>query len=92
MGAAAGAAIAAAIAKAIKANGILVRVEPADFQSLVLKVKDPLVVYAEGGIFSTSYQYLVSYKGFAFFTKSASPLILPSGVETILAKKIWIPS
>jgi hypothetical protein len=92
MGAAVGAAIAAAIAKAIKANGILVRVEPADFQSLVLKVKDPLVVYAEGGIFSTSYQYLVSYKGFAFFTKSASPLILPSGVETILAKKIWIPS
>ncbi|MDX6613493.1 MAG: hypothetical protein QOD75_2679 [Blastocatellia bacterium] len=89
--AAAGAAVAAAIANAIKASGILVRVEPAEFQSLVLKVKDPLVVYAEGGIFATSYQYLVSYKGFAFFTKSSSPLILPSGVETILAKKIWIP-
>jgi len=91
MGAGAAAAIAAAIANAIKANGILVRVEPGDFQSLLLKVKDPLVVYAEGGVFSTNYQYLVSYKGFAFFTKSSSPLILPSAVETILARKIWIP-
>jgi hypothetical protein len=91
MAAAGGAAIAAAIANAIKANGILVRVKPTDFQNIVRKVKDPLVVYAEGGIFSTSYQYLVSYKGFAFFTKSSSPLLLPSGVETILAKKIWIP-
>ena len=92
MGAAAAAAIAAAIANAIKANGILVRVTPGDFQSLLLKVRDPLVVYAEGGLFSTNYQYLVSYKGFAFYTKSSSPLILPSAVETILAKKIWIPS
>ena len=91
MGAAAGAAIAAAIANAIKANGILVRVSTGDFQSLLLKVKDPLVVYAEGGFFSTNFQYLVSYKGFAFYTKSSSPLILPSAVETIVAKKIWIP-
>lgn len=91
MGAAAAAAIAAAIANAIKASGILVHVTPGDFQSLLLKVKDPLVVYAEGGLFSTNYQYLVSYKGFAFYTKSSSPLILPSAVETILAKKIWIP-
>lgn len=91
MGAGAAAAIAAAIANAVKASGILVRVEPGDFQSLLLKVKDPLVVYAEGGVFSTNYQYLVSYKGFVFFTKSSSPLILPSAVETILVKKIWIP-
>jgi hypothetical protein len=92
MAAAGGAAIAAAIAKAIKANGILVRVEPGEFQNIVRKVQDPLVVYAEGGIFSTNYQYLVSYKGFAFFTKSPAQLMLPSGVETILAKKIWIPT
>ena len=91
MAAAGGAAIAAAIAKAIKANGVLVRVEPADFQNILRKVEEPLVVYAEGGLFSTSYQYLVSYKGFAFFTKSSSPILLPSGVETIMAKKVWIP-
>ncbi|MEP6706854.1 MAG: hypothetical protein ABJC05_05015 [Pyrinomonadaceae bacterium] len=91
MAAAGGAAIAAAIANAIKANGVLVRVEPADFQNILRKVEEPLVVYARGGIFSTSHQYLVSYKGFAFFTKSSSPILLPSEVETIVAKKIWIP-
>ena len=81
----------AILANAIKANGILVRVEPAEFQKIVSKVKDPLIVSAKGGVFSTNYQYLVSYKGFAFFTKSPSPILLPSGVETIVAKKIWIP-
>ena len=89
--AASGAAIAAAIANAIKANGVLVRVEPIDFQNVLSKVKEPLVVYTEGGFFSKNYQYLVSYKGFAFFTKSSSPILLPSGVETIVVKKIWIP-
>ena len=89
--AAGGAAIAAAIANAIKANGVLVRVGPIDFQHVLSKVKEPLVVYTEGGFFSKNYQYLVSYKGFAFFTKTSNPILLPSRVETIVAKKIWIP-
>ncbi len=91
MAASSGAAIAAAIANAIKANGVLVRVEPIDFQNVLSKVKEPLVVYTEGGFFSKNYQYLVSYKGFAFFTKTSNQILLPSGVETIVAKKIWIP-
>jgi len=82
----------AILANAIKANGILVRVEPAEFQKIVSKVKDPLIVSARGGVFSTNYQYLVSYKGFAFFTKSASPLVLPGNAETVNVKKIWIPT
>ena len=90
MAASAGA-IAVVIANAIKANGVLVRVTPVDFQNILGKVNDPLVIQAEGGLFSTSYQYLVSYKGFAFFTKSATPLLFPHGVETVKAKKIWIP-
>ena len=89
--AAAGAAVAAAIANAIKASGVLVRVDPADFQSILRKVESPLVITAKGGLFSTKYQYLVSHKGFAFFTKSTDPLILPSNVELIAAKKIWLP-
>ena len=82
----------AILINAIKANGILVRVEPAEFQKIVSKVKDPLIVSAKGGVFSTNYQYLVSYKGFAFFTKSASPLVLPGNAETVNVKKIWIPT
>ena len=89
--AAGAAAAAAAIANAIKASGVVVRVSPADFHAIVLKVERPLVIYAEGGLFSTNYQYLISYKGFAFFTKSSEPILLPSEIETIVAKKIWIP-
>jgi hypothetical protein len=89
MAAAAGAA--AAIANAIKASGVIVRVDPVAFQNILHKIERPLVVCAEGGIFSTKYQYLVSYKGLAFFTKSTAQIVLPSGTETIKAKKIWAP-
>lgn len=89
-GAAAGAA-AAAIANAIKASGVVVRVAPKDFQTILRKVENPLVIYYEGGLFSTKYLYLVSYKGFAFVTKSSEPILLPSNVETIVASKIWLP-
>jgi hypothetical protein len=85
------AAVAAAIANAIKASGVLVRVTPKDFQTILRKVENPLVVYSEGGFFSKKYMYLVSYKGFAFFTKSPEPMLLPGNVETILASKFWIP-
>jgi hypothetical protein len=87
----AAAAAAAAIANAIKASGVVVRVDPVAFQTILRKVERPLVIYAQGGFFSTNYQYLVSYKGFAFFTKSAEPLLLPTGVETVMAAKIWLP-
>jgi hypothetical protein len=92
MAAAGGAAAAAAIANAIKASGVVVRVSPADFHAILLKIESPLVVHAKGGFFSTSYQYLVSYKGLAFFTKSPEPILLPAGAETIVARKIWTPA
>lgn len=91
MAAAGAAGAAAAIANAIKASGVLVRVAPKDFQTILRKVESPLVVCATGGIFSTKYLYLVSYKGFAFFTKSPAPLLLPAGAETIMAAKLWLP-
>ena len=84
-------AVAAAIANAIKASGVVVQVTPADFHTILIKIEQPLVLYAKGGFFSANYQYLVSYKGFAFYTKSSEPIQLPTGVETIAAKKIWIP-
>ena len=91
-GAAGGAAAAAAaIAQAIKASGAIVRVAPDDFLQILGRQKEPLVVHATGGFFSTNYQYLSSYKGLAFFTKSPSPLDLPAGCELVIAQKIWIP-
>jgi hypothetical protein len=89
--AAAIAAVEATIANAIKASGAVVRVEPVDFARILGKADQPLVVYAQGGFVSTSHQYLVSYKGLAFFTKSSDQIALPRGTELIRAKKIWIP-
>lgn len=85
------AAIAAMIANAIKASGTLVRVEPSEFAKIVNKVDSPLVIYTEGGLISTNHQYLTSYKGFAFYTKSDEQIGLPRNTEVIVADKIWIP-
>jgi hypothetical protein len=91
MGAAAGAAVAAAIANAIKASGVLVSVTPEDFAAILRRTERPLIVATQGGFFSTSYKYLTSYKGFAFYTKSTAPLVLPGGAEIVNAKGISIP-
>lgn len=93
-GAAAGgaaAAAAAAIAQAIKASGSIVKVKPEEFLKIVARVESPLVVTAEGGFIGVNHQYLTSYKGLAFFTKSSEPLNLPSDAELIVSDKIWIP-
>lgn len=91
MAAAGAAAHAAAIANAVKAVGVICRVEPQDFINIIRKVEKPLVVYSEGGFFSKNFQYLTSYKGLAFYTKSAEPIQFAPGAEIIMASKIWIP-
>jgi hypothetical protein len=82
---------AAAMARAIKASGVLVMVKDRDFMSILARAEEPLVVCAKGGLFSTKYQYLTSYKGLAFFTKSGNPLPLPATTELVTAARIWIP-
>ena len=82
---------AAAIAQAIKASGVLVRVAPEEFAKILNRAKDPLVVVAEGGVFRKNYRYLMGYKGLAFYTKSDDPIALPSGAELVTSKSIWIP-
>lgn len=89
--AAAVAAYRAAIAKAIKASGAIVRLDAKDFMSILSRNKTPLVVVSLGGVFKKNYQYLTVYKGLIFFTKSEAPLRLPSDAEIVNADKIWIP-
>jgi hypothetical protein len=88
---ASGAAAAAHIAQAIKASGAIVRVAPHDFETILSRVDEPLVVTTEGGFFTTNYQYLTAYKGLIFFAKTHTPLNLPAKAEMIRAEKIWIP-
>jgi hypothetical protein len=90
-GAVAAGAAAAAIAQATKASGAIVKMTPENFMKIINKMDDGLVVVAEGGIFKKNYQYLTSYKGLFFFTKSPEPLSISSRIETVLSSKIWIP-
>jgi hypothetical protein len=93
---AAGAAVAAMI-QAIKASGVIVRVDPENFLQVVTRQEAPLVVCAPGNAFLQrwfrvhSFSYLTSYKGLAFHTTSREHLPMPDGAEVILAKSIWIP-
>jgi hypothetical protein len=92
MAAGAAAAAAAAVARAIKASGTIVQVDPEVFTSILTRAQNPLVVQAEGGFFSAKHLYLTSYKGLAFYAKSDEVLPLPANAELILADKIWIPN
>ncbi|HYW73019.1 MAG TPA: hypothetical protein VE961_18475 [Pyrinomonadaceae bacterium] len=83
--------IAAQIAEAIKASGVIVKVEPEVFAKLLARVDNPLVIYSQGGLISTHHDYLTSYKGFAFFARADEQIPLPSTAEVIVAEKIWIP-
>ncbi len=89
--AAGAAAAAAAIAKAIKASGAIVKMEPAEFVKILHRVDKPLVVHATGGFLNRQNRYLTSYKGLFFYTTNSDPLPLPGSVELIAANKIWIP-
>ena len=86
-----GAAAAAAMIQAVKASGVIVNVDPESFMTIVRRQEKPLVVHAKGGLFKPNDQYLTSYKGLAFFTKSPTELEMPFGVEFIAAKSIWVP-
>jgi len=90
-GATGAATAAAAVANAIKASGVLVKVDPQNFRTLLSRASGAVVVFAEGGMLSTNYQYLLGYKGLAFYTKADEPIPVPGDVELVRAEKIWIP-
>jgi len=85
------AAHATAVARAIKGSGAIVSVDPEDFLYILTKGNRPIVITATGGIVRANYQYLTSYRGFVFYTKSRAPLALPHDAEIIAANKIWVP-
>ena len=90
-GAVIAAAAAAQIGNAIKASGAIVCIESSDFEAILKKMEAPLVVHAQGGVFSTKHKYLTSYKGLIFFAQTQTPLILGTSVELVEARKIYIP-
>jgi len=81
----------AAIAQAVKASGVLVRLEPEEFLKVLNRIEAPLIVVSPGRFFSRKTSYLTSYRGLAFFTKSLDSFPLPGRCEVITAGSIWIP-
>lgn len=90
-GAAGAAAAAAAVARAIKASGTIVQLEPDEFGRLLNQNSQGLVVHAPGGFFSARHKYLMSHKGFVFATSTREPMQLPGTCQVVEARKIWIP-
>jgi hypothetical protein len=83
---------AAAIANAIRASGVVVRIEPAEFSKLLARAEDPLVVYAPArGLFAKKHSYLMAYRGLAFYTLAPESLDL-GAAEVVVARSMWMPS
>ena len=79
------------VANAVRAFGTIVTVEPPEFQKILDAQSEALVVLSEGGFFKTTHQYLTSFKGLAFFTKSSEPLLLPADAVLVRAVTIQVP-
>jgi hypothetical protein len=88
----AGAAAQHDVAEAIRAMGPIIQVEPIDFAKILVRTPEPLVIHATYGVFSTKHQYLTSYKGLFFHTRTPTPFPLPEDAELIESKRIWVPS
>ncbi len=87
-----GGAAAAAVIQAIRASGVVVRLEPTEFLRLLYRQNAPLVVWASRSVLLWSWEeYLTSYKGLAFYTRSNVPLDLPTTAEIIAAGRIRVP-
>jgi hypothetical protein len=74
-----------------KAAGAIVSMKPQDFEMLVAKIEQPLVVRSRSKFFGERHHYLVGHKGLAFYTKAREQLRFPGKTEFIEAKSIWIP-
>lgn len=81
----------AVVLNAIKASGVVVRLEPVAWLALLARTERPLVIVATGGVFRKHVRYLTSYRGLAFYSESPSALVLPRGAEVIEARHISIP-
>ena len=87
----AGAAVVAATIQAVRAMGVIVKLKPDDFLKIVNRVSEPLIVRAPHGAFSKKHDYLVTYKGFAFYTSTKDDLRLPPTVEVLNADSMYVP-
>ena len=75
---------------AIKAMGVLIQLNEANFRELVRKRSNPVIVLGEVGVFSKKLIYFFALDGFVFYCKSPMLPDLPS-CELIRAEKVRLP-
>ncbi len=88
-------AIAAANAfHALTSTGAIVQVESSIFIDILSRIieEHPLVItHRRNWAFGSDYRYLTCYKGLYFYVEAKESLLLPEGVELIMADQMWIP-
>lgn len=77
--------------QAIKMNGVFVQLTVEDFQNLLNRNDNLVVVVSKTGLFSTHHLHLTSYKGLVFYCKAKEPLSISSKHETLHAKAVSLP-
>ena len=87
----AGAVVVTTLVNAIRASGVVVRINAPELLTLLERSDAPLVVVGKGGTFRKHYRYLTTYKGLAFFARSPLPLAIPAHAEIITVESISIP-
>lgn len=71
--------------------GPIIVIHEKQFREIVEKNPELLVITTFGGFPSGKHRYMISYKGFYFFTKSSSQLRLPESTEIMQVEEIAIP-
>jgi hypothetical protein len=79
------------IAYAQSVSGPFIHVEPEAFEALLSRSESPLVVCAPAGLLGAAFQYVTSYKGLTFHTKSKQMLRVPPQAEIIQAQRMTVP-
>lgn len=77
--------------QALKMSGAFIRIDVQDFQNILRKAENLLVIESKTGIFSNSYMYLTSYKGFICYCKSKEQLAVSGSHEKITATHVSLP-
>lgn len=78
--------------QAIKMNGVFVQITTSDFQNLLNKNENLMVVVSKTGLFTTQYLHLTSYKGLVFYCKAKEPLSISYRHEVIQASSVFLPT
>jgi hypothetical protein len=82
----------AAVIQAVRASGAIVSVPPDEFQRLLERNVQGLVVHTQGKHFSRRHKYLMGYRGLVFYTTSREALSVPRTVQVLETRTIWIPT